>query len=228
MRGLIAKSCGYDTGSNTNPVNALRLRMIELLAFFVIVFVAKEIAGFVYESERILLLFLGAVVLQGGGQASWMCVAGRLDWSKKKVNDTLMWYSSAVDLATVLGIVHFTGGVGSPFLLLLVVPLFFVSHMSNDRATPLVYLAITVAGASTLGFLELREIIPHFNCYPFANDVYLNTHFCIGSLLVLTGFLGLILFLSSAFQYRFTDSVNLLREKDKEAKHKNHEIHDDE
>jgi signal transduction histidine kinase/HD-GYP domain-containing protein (c-di-GMP phosphodiesterase class II) len=224
MSGLFAKSCGFDTGSNTSPVSALRLRMIELLAFFVIVFVAKEIAGFVYESGRILLLFLGAVVLQGVGQVLWMFAGGRLNWPTGKINNAMMWYSSMVDLATVLGIVHFTGGVGSPFLLLLVIPLFFVSHMSNGRAAPVIYLAGAIVGASVLGYLEMREIIPHYNCYPFDNDVYLNTHFYVGSLLVLTGFLGLILFLSTAFQYRFVDSVNLLREKDKESKDKIQEL----
>ncbi len=204
--------------------NGLRLRMIELTSFFVIVFVSKEIAGFNYHSGPLLSLFLLATILQVAGHWIGASATDRTGWSTKRAGVALAWYSSIVDSLTVVGIIYLTGTVGSPFLFLLVVPVFFVSHSFSLRIAPMIYVAGTVTAVAVLGYLEMRQVIAHFNCYPFENDVYLYKHFYIGSLLVLSGFLSLILFLSTAFQYRFTDSVAVLREQDRESQDKIQEL----
>jgi signal transduction histidine kinase len=206
------------------PVDSLGLRVIELLAFFIIVFVAKEIAGFIYRSELLLVLFVGAATLQIAGQrvVTWMLVrrGARID----ATSPALVWYSSVIDLLTVLGIAYLTGGVGSPFLLLLVVPLFFVSHLTSGKGAPALYLAGTVTAVALMGYLDLVGKISHHNCYPFDNDVYRDGNFYIGSLLVLTGFLSLVLFLSFAFKRSFVSSVDTLRRREAEFESKLYEL----
>ena len=51
--------------------NLFHLRMVELFAFFAIVFVAREIADFNYRSDLFLGLFLGAAFLQFNGHNLW-------------------------------------------------------------------------------------------------------------------------------------------------------------
>jgi signal transduction histidine kinase/HD-GYP domain-containing protein (c-di-GMP phosphodiesterase class II) len=210
--------------STQGPSEGLTLRAIELLAFFIIVFVAKEIAGFTYKSGSLLLLFATAAALQTGGQ--WL-VSRALEIriaARVATIPVLVWYSSIVDLFTVLGIVYLTGGVGSPFLLLLVVPLFFVSHLATGKGAAVLYLAGTVAAVAAMGYLELAGTIPHNNCYPFENDVYRDGNFVFGSLLVLAGFLSLVLFLSAAFKSSFVNSMDTLRKREEEFESKIQEL----
>ena len=224
MTWIIETGRGRGGRDDEAQINALKLRVIELLAFFVIVFVAKEIADFRYDSRFLLLLFLGAGVLHAGGQWLWTRVGTDRGWTVSTVNRALVWYSSVLDLLAVVGIVHSTGGIGSPFLLLLVVPLFFVSHLFTRKPVAVMYLAATVGAVALMGYLEMRGIIPHHNCYPFENDVYLDPHFYVGSLLVLAGFLSLFLFLATVFQYRFANVVTELRQKDQEFEDKIEEL----
>ncbi|UCG51090.1 MAG: GAF domain-containing protein [Candidatus Latescibacterota bacterium] len=212
---------GKGSGSVTS---GLRLRMMGLFAFFIIVFVAKEIAGFTYKSNLLLLMFLCAAILQSGGHWVWPYLGRWLGWPDKTANSALTCHSSVVDLFATVGIVYLTGMIGSPFLFLLVVPLFFASHAFASRPASTVYLAGMVFTVGLLGYLEMKGVIPHFDCYPFENDVYLNKHFFIGSLLVLGGFLSLILFLSNVFQHRFSDSVNSLAEQDRDSRDKIQEL----
>lgn len=224
MTSIIETGRGRGGRDDETPINALKLRVIELLAFFVIVFVAKEIADFRYDSRLLLLLFLGAGALHAGGQWLWTRVGTDRGWTVSTVNRALVWYSSVLDLLAVVGIVHSTGGIGSPFLLLLVVPLFFVSHLFTQKPVAVMYLAATVGAVALMGYLEMRGIIPHHNCYPFENDVYLDSHFYVGSLLVLAGFLSLFLFLATVFQHRFANVVTELRQKDREFEDKIEEL----
>jgi len=224
MSLIIDADSGRMVRPASGPLGAQRLRAIELLAFFIIVFVAKEIAGFTYKSGILLLLFAGAGILQTGGQwlVSYVLERGGLPQATK--HPALAWYSSVVDLFAVLGIVYLTGGAGSPFLLLLVIPLFFVSHLATGKGASALYLAGTVAAVALMGYLELRGSIPHHNCYPFENDVYLDGNFLFGSLLVLTGFLSLVLFLAVAFKTSFVDSMDVLRKKEEEFETKIQEL----
>jgi signal transduction histidine kinase/HD-GYP domain-containing protein (c-di-GMP phosphodiesterase class II) len=198
--------------------------MIELISFFVIVFVAEKIAGFTYESGPMLLLFLSFAILQAAGQSLISHVGGRLGWKAQSVTKGVVAFSSVADLFSVMGIVYLTGGIGSPFLFLLVVPLFFVCHLTANRKTAMLHIAVTLSVFALMGYLEMRGTIPHHNCYPFENDVYADGNFYVGSLLVLAGLLSLILFLSTVFQHRFVDSLNALRRKEGEFEHRIQEL----
>ncbi len=118
---------------------------------------AKEIAGFTYKSGSLLLLFAAAAALQTVGQ--WL-VSRSLESRGAPlaaIRPALVWYSSIVDLFAVLGIVYLTGGVGSPFLLLLVVPLFFVSHLATGKGAAVLYLAGTVGAVAAHGLPRTRR-----------------------------------------------------------------------
>jgi signal transduction histidine kinase/HD-GYP domain-containing protein (c-di-GMP phosphodiesterase class II) len=211
-------------GREEKSKSVLYLRMVELIAFFVIVFVARELTGFRYPSSYLLLWFLGAAVLQAVGLIPKSLWHRWFGWSDREVSTWNRWYSSVVDLLAVVGIVYLTGTIESPFLFLLVVPLFFSSQIFSWRTSVFGYLPATVLVIGVLGWLELSEAIPHFSCYENASGAFLNPHYFTGSLLVLSGFLSLILFLSNAFQHHFNDSIDSLYELDKEKKVKIHEL----
>jgi K+-sensing histidine kinase KdpD len=198
--------------------------MIELASFFVIVFGASEIAGFTLRTEAFIILFLSAALAQIGGQFFVEFWSERHSLSAQRTNAALLWYSSVLDFLAVIGIIYLTGTIESPFLFLLVVPLFFVSHIFSWRVTVGCFLIGAVGGVGLVGYLELRQIIPHFNCYLFRNSVYLNPHYYVGSLLVLGGFLGLVVFLSNAFQDHFHASIATLSRRDRETKDKMQEL----
>jgi len=219
MRSIVETNLSIRTHQRER--NVLKLRMVELFVFFVIVFTAREIADFNYKSNLMLVLFVLAAALQGCGQL----VFGREEYrTNNRESLPLLWYSTIVDTLTVLGIVYLTGTVESPFLVLLVVPLFFASHILRRRTTVWSFLGGTVAAVALIGYLELVHVLPHFNCYAFANDAYENTHYYIGSLLVLGGFLSLIVFLASAFQDQLIRSMDVLRRRDLETKDKVNEL----
>jgi signal transduction histidine kinase/HD-GYP domain-containing protein (c-di-GMP phosphodiesterase class II) len=210
--------------ADEGPIENLRMRLTELVAFFIIVFVAKEIAGFTYPSAPLLLLFLGAAVFQAGGLWLWAWLGRRRSWPSSRRNSVLLWHSSVVGLVTVLWIVRLTGGMGSPFLLLLAVPLLVVGVVTAEKRIVLLQFAGTLAAMAVLGLLEMLGTIPHYNCYPFDNEVYLEKHFYIGSLLVLAGFLSLIFFLANSIRHRFVDSARKLRQKEGEFQNKIQEL----
>lgn len=202
----------------------LHLRMVELITFFVIVFVSRDLAVFHYPSGGMLIVFLASLVLQSavlGAREFWRQTLG---WSEQRLSQATLWYSSFVDFATVIGIVHLTGTIESPFLFLLVVPLFFASHLFSWRATMFGHLPGTILTIAILGWLELTGTTTHINVYATDSDAYLNLHYFTGSLLVLSGFLSLILFLSNAFQDHFMDSIDNLYARENEKKVKIHEL----
>ena len=201
----------------------LQLRMVELITFAVIVFGASEIANFNLKTSVFLIVFLAAALLQVGGQYCadlWRHRTG----GSSRMNTLQLWYSSVLDFAVVLVVIYLTGTIESPFLFLLVVPLFFVNHLFPWRVTVATFLLGAVGAIAIAGYLELREIIPHVTCHLFQGDVYLNPHYYVGSLLVLSGFLSLIVFLSTAFQGNFNASIDTLRRKDQETQDKMHEL----
>lgn len=204
--------------------SVLQLRMIELVAFFVIVFAARQIASFSLHTSTFLILFLAAALFQIGGQYLFELARERFDFSIARTNAGLLWYSSTLDLLAVVAIIYLTGTIESPFLFLLVVPIFFVSHIFTWRVTVAAFLVGTLAIVAAMGYLELRGVIPHYNCYAADNPVYLNLHYLVGSLLVLGGFLSLVVFLSNAFQDHFHASIDTLRRRDRETKDKMQEL----
>lgn len=201
----------------------LHLRMVELCVFAAIVFVAKEIAHLTFQTGTILTLLAVAGVLQLIGPPAWKFLKRKADLGPS--HDVLLsWYSSLVDLMSVLGIIYFTGTVESPFLFLLVVPLLFASHTFSWKLTIGVFMPSAVVSTGILGYLELEQIISHFSPYTNRTDVYLNKHYYIGSLLVLASFLSLILFLSHAFHTRLRHSMEKLRRQDRETTDKIHQL----
>ncbi len=213
---------GYNGRMGSTTV--IHLRIIELAAFFTIVFGARELAGFVFPVNTFVSLFLAAVVLQIGGQHVVEHVEERFVTRRGKTEGVLLWYSSIVDFLTVFAIIYLTGSVESPFLFLLVIPLFFSSHLFSWRVVVWGYLAGAIGLIGVTGYLELREVIPHFNCYLFRDEVYRNLHYYVGSLLVLGGFLGLVVFLSFRFQHHLHVSIDYLRRKDQDTKDKIEEL----
>ncbi len=212
-----------DGGAGTMS-ELLHLRMVELFSFFIIVFATGRIAGFVYELGAFLLLFVCVTFLQFVTSIMWSFTGRRLGWSGDRIDLAMRWYSGVLDFFVVFGIIYLTGSIESPFLFLLVIPLFFASHIFSLRVTLGVFLAGTVAAVGVLGYLELTGTVAHHSCYAFENKVYLDPDYYMASLLVLAGFLGLIVFLSHAFQNHFHSSISTLYEQDQQTQDKISEL----
>jgi K+-sensing histidine kinase KdpD len=201
----------------------LQLRMIELVVFAVIVFGSKQIADFSLQTTTFTVLFIAAALLQVVGRyvpELWEAHTRQ----RAIAGSVTVWYSSIVDSLTAIGIVYLTGTIESPFLFLLVVPVFFACHSFTRRESVGAILLGVVGVVAIIGYLELRQIIPHFNCYPFGNVVYLNPHYYVGTLLVLGGFLSLVVFLANAFKESFHASIDTLRRKGRETHDKMEEV----
>ncbi len=206
----------FDNGS----ASVLHLRLIELFSFFAIVVVARTLGGFNYDANGLFVIFVSAVFLQYNAEWLWQQVARARGWGNRETQRAIHWYSSYVDMAAVLGIVYLTGTIESPFMLLLTVPLFFASHTFSWRTTLQAFFAVSLAMLASLAMLEYSGVLPHQNCYWFEADAYTNGHFVAGSLLVVAAFVGLVLFLSHAFQDRWQSSLDELREKDRKSSDK--------
>lgn len=224
MTWIMEASYQRKNRAEEGPTETLRMRMLELVAYFIIVFVAKEIAGFTYPSTPLLVLFFLSAALQAGGQWFWSRPGAGGARPSPKRNAAQLWYSSLVGLVTVLGIVRLTGGMGSPFLLLLAVPLLVVGVATARKRLVIAQFAGALTAMALMGYLEMRGVIPHHNCYPFDNEVYLEKHFYIGSLLVLAGFLSLVFLLANSVRHRFVDSARRLRQKEGEFQSKIQEL----
>ena len=223
MSTAASKSTRPVQGGIGGTRSILQLRMIELIAFSVIVFGARQIADFNLQMSTFVILFLAAALLQFVGwylSELWGNHAGQ----PANANAVTVWYSSIVDFMTVIGIVYLTGTIESPFLFLLVVPLFFVCHMLSRRVIVAAFLLGSIGSVAAVGYLEMRQIIPHFSCFPFGNVVYLNPHYYVGTLLVLSGFLSLVVFLANAFQGSFHASIDTLERKGRETRDKMEEL----
>jgi len=198
-------------------VNLLYLRFVELFAYFSIVFIARLLSDFRYESSTLLFLFLAAATLQYSSE--WICrfLGGLASWSNDQRDRAVLWYSSCVDILVVVALIYFTGGIESPFFFLITVPLFFAGNMFPWRTTAKYFLSTSMILIGVMGLLELEGIIPHHSCYWFESGVYQNRHFLAGSLLVIGAFVSLVLFLSSAFQNRLNVTMERLRRKSDES-----------
>ena len=211
-------------GPFNGEVDVLYLRFIELFAYFAIVLVARVLAGFTYRAEALLVVFLAAALLQYN--AEWLCEwwSGRKAWSQARRRQAVLWYTSFVDMAAVIGLVYYTGTIESPFLLLLAVPLFFASNIFSWRVTVKYFLSMALLVTCLLAVLELQGVIRHNGVFYFEPQVYQNAHYLAGSLLVIGAIIGLVLFLSTAFQGRLHVSMERLRRKGRESDLKIHEL----
>ncbi len=187
-----------------NPafVSIPQIRIIELVAIFCIVYVAREIAGFSYRTSFILAVFLGSAFLS-------LLVAGLENRASEnheaRPGSDRTWCRATilVDLATVLALVYFTGNIESPFIFILVVPLFFAGRLLPALGAGAAITGITVAVMGMLGLLEIEGVIPHFSCLPGAQGGRVNGHYLAGGLLVLGGFMSLMTYMFSTFYDNF-------------------------
>ncbi len=209
---------------DSNPLSILYLRFIELFAFFGIVFAARFLGDFTYQTNAMVVLFLASAFLQYNGEWLWDAVGLRLGWNKRRRTAALLWYSSYVDLAAVIGLVHLTGTVESPFLFLLTIPLFFVCNTFNWKVTATYFVSVSLAAIGLLGYLEMQGTLPHYTVYATSPGVYANGHFLAGSLLVISAFVSLVIYLSNAFQDRMSTSLERLRKKREESETRINEL----
>ncbi len=188
--------------NRTSFVSIPQIRFIELTAIFCIVYVAREIAGFSYNTALILATFLGSAFLN-------LLVVGlenRAAGSNRDQNvkrSVWNWATVLVDLATVLALVYLTGNIQSPFIFVLVVPLFFSGRLLPALRAGMTVTAVTVIAVSLIGVLEIRGAIPHFACVPGTGGIIPEAHYLAGGVLVLGGFMGLMTYLFSTFYDNF-------------------------
>lgn len=183
-------------------VSIPQIRLIELIAIFCIVYVAREIAGFDYKVGLIVSVFLGSAFLN-------IFLAGLENRVARKEDDFIFgesfwcWTTVLVDLATVIALVFFTGNIESPFIFVLVVPLFFAGRLLPALEAGITVTALTVFSVLILGILEIHGVIPHFSCLPGSGHTFNNTHYLVGGVLVLGGFMSLMTYLFSTFYDNF-------------------------
>jgi signal transduction histidine kinase/HD-GYP domain-containing protein (c-di-GMP phosphodiesterase class II) len=208
----------------SSPLSILYLRGIELFAFFAIVFAARFLGDFVYPTNALIGLFLTAALLQYSGE--WVCnvVGNRLNWNKERSNGALLWYSSYVDLAAVVALIRMTGTIESPFLFMLTIPLFFVCNIFPWKTTVAYFVSASLLAIASLGLLEMQGVIVHQTVYRDAPGVFENGHYVAGSLLVMSAFISLVIFLSNAFQDRLNVSLERMRRKRQESESRVNEL----
>jgi K+-sensing histidine kinase KdpD len=179
-----------------------QIRAIEIISIFFIIFIAREIAGFVYRTGFVISVLLGATFLN-------LVVAGlenafaREDKLAQRRRSLWEWATVCIDCSTALALIYLTGSAQSPFLFLVVIPLFFAGRLLAPLPAGLAVSAVSIGVLATLGFLEMRGVIPHFSCYPGEVAVPTNGHYLVGTLLVLSGFMGLMTYLFSNFYQNF-------------------------
>ncbi len=187
-------------GPNSQFMSVLNVRMIELAAIFCTIYLARELAGFTYRTDFLVFLFLGAGFMNfavAGLEAS----AVRRGHSEPSRPLTLL--SIGVDMATVLVLIYFTGAAWSPFLFLVVLPLFFSCRLSPSMSTGLLVTMVTVSVIGIVSVLELRGTLPHFSCYPGGMASIMNPHYITGTVLALGGFMGLMTYLFNTYYGSF-------------------------
>jgi len=179
-----------------------QVRAVEIISIFFIVFIAREIAGFVYRTGFIVLVFLGATFLN-------LVVAGlenafvRRDSLAARGRTLWVWATVLIDCSTALALIYLTGSAQSPFLFLVVIPLFFAGRLLAPVPAGFTVTAVSVGTLALLGFLEMRGFIPHFSCYPGEAVAPTNANYLVGTLLVLGGFMSLMTYLFSNFYENF-------------------------
>jgi len=195
MRG---KARSFD--SNSRFMSVLNVRMVELAAIFCTIYLARELAGFNYRTDLLVYLFLGAGFMNfavAGLEASM--VRGRHHDPSRML--TLL--GIGLDMATVLVLIYLTGSAWSPFLFLVVLPLFFSCRLSPSMSTGLIVTLATVSVIGLVSLLELRGVLPHFSCYTGGIAAIMNPHYITGTVLALGGFMGLMTYLFNTYYGSF-------------------------
>ena len=188
-------------GKSPPIVSVPQARLIELVAMFAILYVSREIAGFTYSSGLVVTVFLGAAFLnvavsslRGIMRNHGSLVNGQRIWS---------WLGIMIDLATVLSLIYLTGTANSPFMFLVVVPLFFAGRLLPAMTAGFAVTFSTVAVIAMLGLLELKGVIPHNTVVGGGFAGPAEPHYLIGTLLVVGGFMSLMTYLFGTFYDNF-------------------------
>jgi len=176
------------------PLSIQQIRMIELFSIFLIIFVAKEIAGFEYRNGLIAIVLFGAVFLSLSVTAVENYLIRNSHWNEASKNFT-DWVNVAFDLVVVLAIIYLTGTAQSPFLFLAVIPLFFASRIVSPVHAGIFVTIVTAGTISLLGTLEISGTIPHNTCYSSNLNIVLSRDYLVGTVLVLVGFMSLMTYL---------------------------------
>ena len=181
-------------------------RMIELVSIFFIVFAAREIAGFAYRTGLVILVFLGAAFCNLVVTGIENLLLGRAGRAARR-GSAWEWATVFIDCATALSLIYLTGTAQSPFLFLVVIPLFFAGRLLPPVTAGIVVTGVTVAAMASLGALELRGAIPHFSVYPAETGAIVSGYYLVGTLLVLGGLMSLMTYLFASFYGNFAVSI---------------------
>ncbi len=183
-----------------------QVRAVEIVSIFFIVFAAREIAGFVFRTELVIAVFLGATFLNlaaAGLESAFMRRARKA----LRPSEAWEWGTILVDVSTALAVIYLTGTAQSPFLFLVVIPLFFAGRVLPPMRAGLAVTGFSVAALAVLGVLEARGAIPFFSCYPGEAPAPPEGRFLAGTVLILGGFMGFMTYLFSSFYESFVVPV---------------------
>lgn len=179
-----------------------QIRAVEIISIFFIVFIAREIAGFVYQTGLVISVFLGATFLN-------LVIAGLENVFAHSDNFALRkrtlweWMTVLIDCSTALALIYLTGTAQSPFLFLVVIPLFFAGRLLPPVLAGFIVTGVSVGTLAALGILEMRGAVPHFTCYPNETAIPTDVQYLVGTLLVVGGFMSLMTYLFSNFYGNF-------------------------
>ncbi|MDD4858539.1 MAG: ATP-binding protein, partial [Candidatus Krumholzibacteria bacterium] len=186
----------------TSALSIQQIRAVEIISIFFIVFVAREIAGFVYQTWLVISVFLGATFLN-------LVVAGLENLFVRGDNLALRkralweWMTVLIDCSTALALIYLTGTAQSPFLFLVVIPLFFAGRLLPPVLAGFVVTGVSIGSLAAISLLEMRGVLPHFTCYAGETAVPTDGQYLVGTLLVLGGFMSLMTYLFSNFYENF-------------------------
>ncbi len=182
-----------------------QIRAVEIVSIFFIVFVAREIAGFVFRTELVIAVFLGATFLNLAAAGIESAFARR-ERAVVLSSGAWEWGTVLIDISTALAVIYLTGTAQSPFLFLVVIPLFFAGRVLPPMRAGLAVTGFSVAAIAALGVLEARGAVPFFSCYP-GDAAPPEGRFLAGTVLILGGFMGFMTYLFSSFYENFNVSV---------------------
>lgn len=180
-------------------INVLNIRMIELATILIILYLARELAGFTFRSDLVVAVSLASMFMHFVIAVFQNSLCRENEIGDRITNGAAI----AVDMVTVLALIYLTGSAWSPFLFIIALPLFFSSRVDSSIITSVAVTVISIAVLGTLGALELTDTIPHYSPYPGDYGSIMNWDFLAGVLLILTGFMGLMSYIFNAYYRNF-------------------------
>jgi signal transduction histidine kinase/HD-GYP domain-containing protein (c-di-GMP phosphodiesterase class II) len=173
--------------------------MIELATILVILYLARELAGFTFRSDLVVSVFLASMFLHFVTAVFQNSVYKQSELAYRITNGAAI----ALDMLTVLAIIYLTGSAWSPFLFIVALPLFFSSRLDSSVVTSVVVTAVSISILGALSAMELTGTIPHYSSYPGDYSSIMNWNFLAGVVLILAGFMGLMSYIFNAYQRNF-------------------------